>query len=94
MLPMSGILQLQKNDLREGGKFTYRMEAKDGSFGFDFSGVYGEVDDNKQITFILDDGRKVKVTFTANGSETKVEEIFEAELQILSTYRETDGKQY
>ena len=68
-----------ENDLRVGGKFLSRMEAKDGSFGFDFSGVYDEVKIHQLIAYTLDDGRKVKITFTGNGNETKVEETFEVE---------------
>src|SRR5437764_5201945 len=66
-----------ENDLRTGGKFLYRMEAKDGSFGFDFGGVYDEVKPNELIVYTIGDGRKVKVTFTGNGNETKVAETFE-----------------
>jgi uncharacterized protein YndB with AHSA1/START domain len=69
-----------ENDLRVGKKFLYRMEAKDGSFGFDFAGVYDEIKRNELITYTIDDGRKVKVTFTKNNdAETKVVETFEAE---------------
>jgi uncharacterized protein YndB with AHSA1/START domain len=52
------------------------MEAKDGSFGFDFGGMYDEVKTNELIAYTIDDGRKVKVIFTSNGTETKVVEIF------------------
>lgn len=45
------------NDLQVGGKFTYRMEAKDGSEGFDFSGVYSEIIEHKVIAYTMDDGR-------------------------------------
>ncbi len=68
-----------ENDLQAGGKFVTRMEAKDGSFGFDFSGVYDEVRIHEYIGYTLDDGRKVAITFTSQGNETKVVEIFEAE---------------
>lgn len=68
-----------ENDLRAGGKFLYRMEAKDGSFGFDFAGVYDEVKTNELIAYTLGDGRKVKITFTGNDAQTKVVETFEAE---------------
>ena len=68
-----------QNDLRPGGRFTYRMEAKDGSMGFDFSGVYKKVIKNKQIDYVLDDGRKVTVTFSARGNKTEISERFEAE---------------
>lgn len=68
-----------ENDLRPGGKFSARMEAKDGSFGFDFGGVYDDVKENKYIEYTLGDGRKVSVSFSAKEGETKVSETFEAE---------------
>jgi uncharacterized protein YndB with AHSA1/START domain len=67
------------NDLRAGGAFTARMEAKDGSFGFDFGGVYDAVRNNEYIEYTMGDGRKVQVTFSAEGNGTKVSESFEAE---------------
>jgi len=67
------------NDLRVGGKFHSRMEAKDGSFGFDFSGTYNEVKPRELIEYTLEDGRKVTIHFTANGNETKMVETFDAE---------------
>ena len=69
------------NDLRAGGHFTSRMEAKDGSFGFDFGGVYDEVRTNEYIAYTLGDGRKVTISFTDAGGSTKVVESFEAENQ-------------
>lgn len=68
-----------ENDLRVGGKFTTRMEAKDGSVGFDFYGVYDVVKQHEEISYTLGDGRKVDITFTAQGSETNVVQIFDAE---------------
>ena len=68
-----------ENDLTVGGKFSTRMEAKDGSFGFDFGGVYDEVKKNELIEYTMGDGRKVVVTFAGNGNETKVIETFDAE---------------
>ena|SRR6516162_6352659 len=68
-----------ENDLRVGGNFVYRMEAKDGSFGFDFGGVYDSVDINKFLEYTIGDGRKVEITFDADGDKTKVTESFEAE---------------
>jgi len=68
-----------ENDLRPGGKFSFRMEAKDGSMGFDFGGVYDVVETHKNIEFTIGDGRKVKVTFSGKGNSTKVVESFEAE---------------
>jgi uncharacterized protein YndB with AHSA1/START domain len=56
------------------------MEARDGSFGFDFGGVYDEIKRNELIAYTIDDKRRVKVTFTKNNDvETKVVETFEAE---------------
>lgn len=68
-----------ENDLRVGGKFLSRMEAKDGSFGFDFWGIYDEVKTNELIANTLGDGRKMKVVFTPQGNTTIVTETFEAE---------------
>lgn len=68
-----------ENDLRVGGSFTTRMEAKDGSFGFEFGGVYDEIKPNHFISYILGDGRKVTVTFISQENNTKVVETFEAE---------------
>lgn len=68
-----------ENDLRPGGRFRTRMEAKDGSAGFDFSGTYDEVQLHELISYTLDDGRKVRISFKDKGSETEVTEIFEAE---------------
>ncbi|HMS32966.1 MAG TPA: SRPBCC family protein [Ignavibacteria bacterium] len=68
-----------ENDPRTGGKFLSRMEAKDGSFGFDFGGVYDEVVINKKIEYTMADGRKVTITFTQIGDECKVSETFDAE---------------
>jgi uncharacterized protein YndB with AHSA1/START domain len=66
-------------DLRPGGKFVYRMEAKDGSFGFDFEGRFNDIVINKLISYTIADGRKVRIAFSAIGNTTKVEETFEAE---------------
>lgn len=67
------------NDLRAGGRFNFRMEAKDGSMGFDFTGTYDVVAQDKYIEYTMDDGRKVKVHFESNGNTTKVVESFDAE---------------
>ena len=68
-----------ENDLQVGGAFTSRMEAKDGSFGFDFGGIYDEVKTNELITYTMADGRKVEIIFEADGQNTKVTETFDAE---------------
>lgn len=69
------------NDLTKGGKFSFRMEAKDGSFGFDLEGVYDRVEIQKRIDYTLSDGRKVMVEFVIDGSACKVVEEFEAETE-------------
>lgn len=69
------------NDLRVGGKFSYRMEARDGSMGFDFGGTYDEVKIHERIAFTMGDGRKVKILFSGTGNSTRVAETFEAESQ-------------
>jgi uncharacterized protein YndB with AHSA1/START domain len=68
-----------ENDLREGGKFLSRMEAKDGSFGFDFAGVYEKVKEHEAIDYTIGDGRKVHMRFAGTGNETDVKVDFEAE---------------
>ncbi len=68
-----------ENDLRTGGKFLFRMEAKDGSSGFDFTGEYTNVEKYRLIEYVLDDGRRVKTSFTSDGKVTRVAEAFEAE---------------
>lgn len=69
-----------ENDLRVGGKFITRMEAKDGSAGFDFGGTYDEVKEYELIAYTMDDNRKVKITFSQhNDEEVKVVETFDPE---------------
>lgn len=68
-----------ENDLRPGGRFVSRMEAKDGSMGFDFGGTYDNIDAKKLISYTLDDGRKVEINFAYEGDTTKITETFEAE---------------
>ena len=68
-----------ENDLRVGGKFNARMEAKDGRYGFDFYGVYDKVKTNELIEYTLGDDRKVKIIFTKQGNTTQIVESFEAE---------------
>jgi uncharacterized protein YndB with AHSA1/START domain len=70
-----------ENDLRVGGKFSSRMEAKDGSFGFDFGGVYDEVKINEVIASTLEDDRKVSIHFSVLGNTTIISETFEAETE-------------
>src|SRR5690625_51455 len=67
------------NDLRPGGAFLSRMEAKDGSFGFDFSGIYDEVKEHEFISYSLADGRKVTIAFTGDDKTTTITETFDPE---------------
>ncbi|MES2478325.1 MAG: SRPBCC family protein [Bacteroidota bacterium] len=68
-----------ENDVREGGRFSSRMEAKDGSFGFDFSGTYTLVKEPHQINYTLDDNRKVEIKFTSDANSTRIVQAFEPE---------------
>src|SRR5688572_28510820 len=68
-----------ENDLRKDGKFKTTMAAKDGSFSFDFEGIYTKVEPNKLIEYVMSDGRKVVITFSADGSATSVTETFDPE---------------
>jgi uncharacterized protein YndB with AHSA1/START domain len=67
------------NDLRAGGSFTSRMEAKDGSQGFDFEGTYDEVVPHERIAYTMADGRKVVVTFTEEEGGVRIQETFDPE---------------
>ena len=66
-------------DLRVGGKFCSRMEAKDGSMGFDFEGVYDVVQPLKKIAYTMADGRKVFIQFEEKESGIRVIESFDPE---------------
>lgn len=70
-----------ENDLRVGGKFSSRMEAKDGSMGFDFWGIYDEVKPNELIAYTMGDGRKARIVFAGQGNSMHVTITFEAENQ-------------
>lgn len=65
-------------DLREGGAFSSRMEAKDGSFGFDFAGTYTKIVPHKHIAYAFGD-RTATVDFTAGADGVTVRVAFEAE---------------
>ncbi|POY40905.1 polyketide cyclase [Flavobacterium alvei] len=68
-----------ENNLKTGGKFLTRMEAKDGSFGFDFEGIYTDVITNEKIGYTTLDDRKVDITFSQTESGIQITETFEAE---------------
>ncbi len=68
-----------ENDVRPGGKFTYRMESRDGSQGFDFSGTFDEVVKDEFLAYTISDGRTVEVSFEKSGKNTQVTVTFETE---------------
>lgn len=70
-----------ENDVRPGGKFTFRMAARDGSFSFDFGGEYTQVEEHRFMSYTMGDGRIVSVTFTADGNSTDISETFDAETE-------------
>ncbi len=69
------------NDLKPGGEFNYRMEAKDKSAGFDFGGTYEEVIEHERITYTMGDGRKVEIDFEDLDGSTRIVETFDAETE-------------
>jgi uncharacterized protein YndB with AHSA1/START domain len=68
-----------ENDVKIGGKFLTRMAAKDGSAGFDFTGVYTFVKEQSQIDYTMDDGREVSIVFTQEPVGVRIQETFEME---------------
>lgn len=94
------------NDMRVGGKYSARMEAKDGSFGFDFEATYNEIVEGERFTYTIPDNREVSVIFKDLGNSTEVTITFDAEnvnplemqqqgwqsiLNNFKKYTETDG---
>lgn len=69
------------NDMRVGGKYSARMEAKDGSFGFDFEAIYSEIVTGERFTYAMPNDRQVSVDFKGNGSQTVVVVTFDPEDQ-------------
>lgn len=70
-----------ENDLRPGGKYVARMEAKDGSVGFDFEATYEEVKNGQRISYFMSDGRRAVIDFEDHKSKTTVTITFEMENQ-------------
>jgi len=70
-----------QNDLRPGGSFNSRMEAKDGSFGFDFSGIYTDVKPHEFIAYVLGDDRRVEIRFIQEAKSVHIIETFDAETE-------------
>jgi uncharacterized protein YndB with AHSA1/START domain len=70
-----------QSDLTVGGKLKSRMEAKDGSFGFDFEATYDEIVPLQRITYTMGDGRQATITFEEHGGNTEVTVSFDAEME-------------
>jgi uncharacterized protein YndB with AHSA1/START domain len=68
-----------RNDLRAGGAFSYRMEARDGSFGFDLEGTFRELSPPTHLRYSLGEDREVVVQFTPEGDATRVTQTFTPE---------------
>ena len=69
------------NDMRIGGKYTARMEAKDGSFGFEFEATYSEITENQKFVYIMPDGREVSVSMNEDNHLTNITVCFDAETE-------------
>ena len=70
-----------ENDLQKGGTYKARMEAKDGSFGFDFEGIYDEIVPKEKLLYHLEDGRMVETLFSKDNGTTNVITRFDPESQ-------------
>ncbi|MFD1603927.1 SRPBCC family protein [Flavobacterium artemisiae] len=68
-----------ENDLKEGGKFSTTMAAKDGSMSFDFWGEYTLVKQNEAINYTMGDGRKTEITFKETPNGVEIIESFDPE---------------
>jgi len=68
-----------ENQMVPNGKFSWRMEAKDGSVGFDFEGIYDQVVTNKLITYRMLDNRAVTIKFLQQDDCILLQETFETE---------------
>jgi len=80
------------NDLRAGGKYIATMQAKDGSFGFDFEAIYENIINNEKIAYTMTDGRQAAVSFNNLGDKTGVTITFDAETEN-PTEMQRDGWQ-
>ena len=70
-----------ENDLRVGGRLCWRMEARDGSFGFDFEGIYNQLAAERLLAFSMPDGRQVKTSFVSLGDATLVRTSFDPDAE-------------
>lgn len=73
--------------LRAGGTFTYRMEAKNGSTGFNFGGTFAWIGEHQSIEYALDDDRKVSIAFSETEQRIRVVETYEAEDELSAKYQ-------
>ena len=78
-----------ENDLRAGGKFKTYMTAKDGSTGFDFTGVYTAVREHERIAYDLDDGRHVEIEFTPSTEGVAIRQTFDPENEFPVEYQQS-----
>lgn len=69
------------NDMRIGGKYTARMEAKDGSFGFEFEATYSEITENQKFVYVMPDGREVSVSINEDNHLTNITVCFDTETE-------------
>ncbi len=69
------------NDVRVGGRFSSRMQAKDGSAGFDFEGTYTTVEPERVLAYSMDDGRTVRIAFTPTADGVHIAETFDPETE-------------
>lgn len=83
-----------ENDLRVGGQFNYRMESRDGSMRFDFSGKYTEIRHLERIKYSLGDEREVVIEFHAENGKTRVIETFVAEASSSYEQQRADGRRF
>ena len=67
------------NELSVGGKCIARMEAKDGSVGFDFEAVYDEVSVGEKLKYTMSDGRQATIVFKQLNDAVEVKVIFDAD---------------
>ncbi|XDD47517.1 SRPBCC domain-containing protein [Leptospira sp. WS39.C2] len=70
-----------KVELKNGGTYMARMEAKDGSFGFDFEAIFDSVKEHESITYTMTDKRKAKIEFKDKAPHTEVTITFDAETE-------------
>ena len=71
---------------------NYRMEAEDGSMGFDFEGTFTAINENSSIEYTLDDDRKVRIEFSETEQGTRIVETFETE-DVYSSEQQRQGWQ-